>query len=583
MKKNVLFLTVALLAALFFFSCASAPMPPAAATFDPAEWDGDTLVGTQYGFLEGRQDKNNIFSWLGIPYAAPPVGELRWQAPQKPSPWEGIRQATRFGSKSYQRSYVGPFIGGSEDSLYLNVWRSGSAQKNLPVYVWIHGGSNTTGSAFESKAYYGHALASKANLVFVSIHYRLDVLGWFSHPALKTGNPESDSGNFGTLDIIAALEWVRENISAFGGNPYNVTVAGESAGALNVLSLLIAPKARGLFHRAVVESGYSHGPAISPEAYAVNLGMRLALKQRKASTKEEAAALLASMSTSELASWLRSASPRELLALSKSEDRSILTMPCPIFDGHVLPADGFAALSDPTRRANVPLIIGTNKEETKLFLMLAMSPLDRDYQELVILSSLMWKAEGADSIADAYASGREYEDGSADGRVYVYRFDWGAPKEEEEDVMGSVASRRLGASHAMEIPFFLQTDSLFGSGFPLQIYTKANRKGRLALQATIGDYLAAFAWTGDPNAPLSRISTTGESEGQGYISARIPWESWNPETEKPAFLVLDAGLKELNIFVEQGRVRREDVIQRMANHPSPSIKEHFAALAPIFQ
>ncbi len=577
-KNNRLLIFLFAAMAAMFISCATVAPPPSEVFFSPVEWQGNTLVGTRYGLIEGIKDRDQTLAWLGIPYAAPPVGELRWKAPRKPEPWQGLRRADRFGHKSAQRSLLTGTITGSEDSLYLNVWRPSSLEKSLPVYVWVHGGSNTSGAANESKGYYGHSLASKANLVFVSINYRLDVFGWFSHPALKTkDDPDSDSGNYGTLDIIAALEWVRENIESFGGDPGNVTIAGESAGALNVLSLLIAPKAKGLFQRAVIESGYTHGPAISPEAFAVNLGMRLALRQNRAISFEEASRLLAAQSNHQLASWLRSASQRELLQLTRPAGKEILSIPCPIFDGFVLPTDGFEALADPQRRANVPIIIGTNREETKLFLQLAMNPWDPYYQRLVEVSSLLWKAEGADSIADAYgrspAAAASLDSGEYPPapEVYLYRFDWGAPDEEETNVMGGIASRRLGASHAMEIPFFLQTDNLFGSGFPLRIYTKANKNGRLALQNAIGEYLGAFARNGDPNEGI-------DSSAVG----RIFWEPWDPASEKPSFLVLDAGFKELLLRIEQGRVRREDVILEIADNSSPSLKDHFIRLAPLF-
>ncbi|MDX9827963.1 MAG: carboxylesterase family protein, partial [Spirochaetia bacterium] len=289
----------------------------------------------------------------------------------------------------------------------------------------------------------------------------------------------------------------------------------------------------------------------------------------KAANSQEASKLLADQSNQALASWLSSATIRALLQLSRPSDKEILSIPCPIFDGVVLPSDGFEALSDPKRRADVPIIIGTNSEETKLFLQLAMNPRNPHYPRLVELSSLLWKAEGADSVADAYA-------GSADGeippgKVYLYRFDWGAADEEEEGVMGGIASRRLGASHAMEIPFFLQTDSLFGSGFPLRIYTRANKNGRLALQSAIGEYLADFVRTGDPNHNLD-----------SSLVGRIYWEPWDPKSEKPSYLVLDAGFKQLLLRLEQGRVRREDVILEIADNSAPGLKTQFIRLAPLF-
>ena len=355
------------LAFILLASCATPPIPVAPSKFSPEPWNGNSIVGTSYGRLEGKSDDVSTFAWWGIPYAMPPVGDLRWQAPRPPEPWQGLREARRYGTKSIQRSSLTGLPVGSEDSLFLNIWRPATAEKDLPVYVWIHGGSNTSGASNAAPEYRGAALASKANLIFVSVNYRLDVFGWFAHPALKTGDPETDSGNFGTLDLIEALRWVRENISAFGGNPGNVTIAGESAGALNVLTLLIAPKAKGLFHRAIVESGYTQRTKLEPGDFAENLALRLVIQQGKANSEKKADDFLASLSQPELAKWLRSASPGELLRLSKPQKNTILSLPYPIFDGTVLPADGFAALADPERRANVPLMIGRTRMRQNYF------------------------------------------------------------------------------------------------------------------------------------------------------------------------------------------------------------------------
>lgn len=547
-------------------SCASLAPPESDSLFAPGKWEGSPVVTTIYGTLEGSADKNDTFAWLGIPYAAPPVGDLRWQAPRPPEAWEGIRRASRFGSQSAQRSFVTGAPVGSEDSLYLNVWRPATERRGLPVYVWIHGGANTSGASNASPEYMGYPLAAKADLVFVSVNYRLDVFGWFDHPALKTGDPDTDSGNFGTLDLIAALEWIRDNIEAFGGDPDNVTIAGESAGAFNVLTLLIAPKAKGLFHKAVVESGYTRGPKVEAGDYARALARKLAIRRGKAKNDEEAESFLASMGKGETAKWLKGASAGELLRLSKSPDKEVLSIPCPIFDGAVLPADGFAALADPERRADVPLIIGTNKEETKLFLLLLnMSHRDPLYRDVAEVTSALWKAEGADSIADAFSAG------AAGRKTYLYRFDWGAPDENGKSVMGGWAGAKLGAAHGMEIPFFLQTDMLYDTIFPLRIFTKVNEKGRHELQSKIGGYLAAFVRTGDPNG------SPGDMQEELLF-----WEPWDTRCDRPAFIIFDADYKNARIRLERGRTTKDSVAQSIEREAPEALKEKLLKVSPMF-
>lgn len=530
---------------LFLASCASAPLPRAESEFATGGWTGSMLVRTKYGDILGRADERNTIAWRGIPYAAPPVGDLRWKAPRKPDPWKGTLEAYSFGNAPVQQGRIMHIPVGSEDCLYLNVWRPDTTETGLPVYFWIYGGGNTSGSAGDIPDYHGDALASKANIVFVSINYRVGVLGWFSHPALRTGtDPESDSGNFGTLDIIEALRWVRDNISAFGGNPDNMTIAGESAGAFNVLSLLIAPAAKGLFRQAVSQSGYQRGyDRESADAFAEDLVNSLLVNQGKARTPSEAKALASSMSKEELASLLRKASPGQLLSLMKKAPSGLTKLAYPILDGTVFPTDGFAALKDPARCADVPLMVGTNAEESKLFQWsLGMNFREPFYQPLARLASSVWKAQGADSIADSLAAG--------EGRqpVYLYRFDWGAPDAQGKSVLPGRNGERLGAAHTLDISFFLGSQSILNKYFPL-LFTKANEKGRKALRDDILVYLSSFMRCGNPNSPV-----------QPYRSLPLPyWEPWSADSADPPFMVLDAGLKESRVHPEYGRVTIGDV------------------------
>jgi len=561
-KKTVIsrvLIASALVAMVFLplLSCASARSPEIPAVFLPGEWKGSTYATTSFGTLEGRYDQENTISWVGIPYAAPPVGDLRWQAPVPPSKWEGVRKAMRFGPKSVQRSILTGAAIGSEDSLYLNVWRPATRMTGLPVFVWIHGGGNTFGASNSSSEYFGHALASRSDFVYVSVNYRLDIFGWFAHPALHNGDPENDSGNFGTLDLIAALEWVRDNIEAFGGDPGNVTIAGESAGAFNVLTLLMAPGAKGLFHRAVAQSGYTRASNKGAGEFAQDVVRKLAISQRKAKNEEEAKVFLASMSPDETAKWLRKASPAELLRLTRASSSSSLNLPYPIFDGTVLPAEGFKALGNPRQSADVPLIIGTNKEETKLFLMFrGQNFRDPVYQKVAEATSAVWKAEGADELADAVSARAENEN------VYLYRFDWGAQDPNGGSVLGKGLGAWLGAAHGIEISFFLQTDEVYGNMLPLRIFTNANRKGRVDLQAKMGDYLANFVRCGNPN-------------GMNYAAEddQVYWKSWDASLALPSFIVFDADLGKASIRIEQGRTLKSDILKNFDADSSKLMKD----------
>lgn len=234
------------------------------------------LAETRLGTLLGLVDEN-IHLWRGIPFAQPPVGALRWRAPQPVQPWAGVRQADTFSASCWQNiDYCRELGGGdpgrfSEDCLYLNVWSPAARSAPLPVMVWLHGGGYTIGAG-GLPPYDGKALAQR-DVVVVTVNYRLGHLGFFAHPALE-GEDDEPLNNFALMDQIAALRWVQENIAAFGGDSDNVTLFGESAGARSVLSLMTSPKAAGLFHKAVIQSGYTLPD--TPREKALEKGVQLA-------------------------------------------------------------------------------------------------------------------------------------------------------------------------------------------------------------------------------------------------------------------------------------------------------------------
>ena len=221
---------------------------------------------TPQGKLLGDMSDGKVRAFKGIPFAIPPVGNWRWRPAEPALGWKGVRLATRFNQSCPQPGYPeGSFFASpneptSEDCLYLNVWSASSDDDKLPVMVWIHGGGLTRGSG-STGWYDGTALARKG-VVVVTINYRLGIFGYFTHPELSKESPHNASGNYGTSDQVMALRWVRDNISAFGGDPGNVTIFGESAGSFSVHHMMSTPLAAGLFHRAIGESGTSFGPML---------------------------------------------------------------------------------------------------------------------------------------------------------------------------------------------------------------------------------------------------------------------------------------------------------------------------------
>lgn len=306
-------------------------------------------VRVQEGMVQGTFE-NGLTVYKGIPFAAPPVGDLRWKAPQPAAKWDGVRQATKFAPAPMQGG--NPPSGKSEDCLYLNVWTPAkSANDRLPVLVWIYGGGFSFGSTSEP-GYDGTKLAERG-VVLVSIAYRVGQLGFLAHPELSAESPIHVSGNYGLLDQIAGLQWIKKNIAAFGGNPDKVTIFGESAGGISVSMLCASPLAKGLFEGAISESGGSFGPT-RPTTYPGE-NMKT-LKQAEADgvnyAKEHGAASIAD---------LRKLEAEKLIPAG-------WTMPggWPIVDGYVIPDDQYR-LYDAGKYNDVPVLIGYNSDEGASF------------------------------------------------------------------------------------------------------------------------------------------------------------------------------------------------------------------------
>lgn len=503
------------------------------------------------GTIKGRNDAatHGTYAWKGIPFAQPPVGARRWKAPAAVAAWSGTRDATQFGAACLQNGRLyGPgannrfdaTIGatlntpvGSEDCLFLNVWRPASATTGLPVIVFVHGGSNITGYTADP-IYDGAALARTANAVVVTLNYRLGVLGFMNLPQLKAGlDSAEDSGNFALLDIVQGLKFVQQNAAAFGGNAANVTLMGQSAGATNVWSLLASPLGAGLFHKAVPISGgislatnlppgtiASLSPASTSQAQAQALLAQLLIADHLAVDLASAQAYVATQSAQQVAAYLRGKAGGTVLTTLLANG---LTGSGPIPDGTVLPLDPIAAFAAGSYN-KVPVLAGTTAQEAKLFpsfLALLGGPpgfivtdaqlfdllfnFDPNAPTLLTEADILnaayvpsdtagtgWTALAAQLTAASFGIGRDnvlntLRTQQAD--IWHYQFDWAQQPAPWNTV--------YGAAHAFDLPFVFGN---FGpSVFARIIGGNANRAGRLALSERMMASVGQFARTGNPN------------------------------------------------------------------------------------
>jgi para-nitrobenzyl esterase len=450
------------------------------------------VVRAPAGAVKG-ESSGGIRAFKGIPYAAPPTGAARWKAPVPAVAWAGVREASRFGPSCFQpragsnpgNVYADDPATMSEDCLSLNIWSSASAHR-APVFVWIHGGALTTGSSSET-VYDGAGLARRG-LVVVSINYRLGVLGYLAHPELSAESSHHVSGNYGLLDQIEALRWIHRNIAAFGGDAGNVTIAGESAGALSVLYLMAAPAARGLFHRAISESGYMIS---TPE-----------LRERKFG--EEPAEALGL----KLAANLKAGN---IAALRAMDAEAITTaapaagyLPFGTIDGDVLPHQ-LVEVFDHGEQARVPLLIGFNSGEIRSLRVLAPAPpadpqtyiaairerygdLADDFLKLYPASDLPESVlmTPRDALYGWTAQRLAVKQTALGMSSYLYFFDHGYPAAE---VAG------LHAFHASELPYLFNTTDRTPRFWPRIPATP--EEARIA--AALSGYWAAFARDGVPD------------------------------------------------------------------------------------
>jgi len=467
-----------------------------AAISQPATVDG--------GLISGVPGKDaSITAFKGIPFAAPPVGDLRWRAPKPVIGWRGIRKAAEFGASCMQtivdekKPWTYEFMthtAVSEDCLFLNVWTGAkSASERRPVYVYIHGGANTEGSG-AVPCYDGEGLAKKG-VVVVTVNYRLGILGFFTHPELTAESGVHSSGNYALLDLIAALHWIHDNIAAFGGNPDRVVIGGQSAGASNVHSLVASPLAKGLFHAAIAESGSSVG----------SLGQ---MNSHPFADQERLGARFAQAKGAQSIGDLRKLSWKELTA--PLPERFYFGV---VIDGYVQPAPAGDMFSQ-GRANDVPTLTGCNKDEGGAGThptTTAQGFQEQARRRFADLASdflaLYPAATDEQARAGQNESSRDLERSSAylwavqraqtaKTKVYTYFWDHALPGPD---------ANRFGAFHSSEIPYAMNT--LDRSNRP---FTDADRR----IAATVSDYWVNFIRTGDPNSKgLAHWPSTSEQPG----------------------------------------------------------------------
>ncbi len=477
-----------------------------------------TSEGAYQGFLDSRYP---ACVFRGLPFAKPPVGELRLKRPVPPDKHEGVKQALAFGPACYQEEDIlngGKADSYGEDCLYLNVWRPKSQDSlrqtqeslRLPVLVWIYGGG-FVGGAGSFDIYDGAHLATREQAVVVTLNYRLGALGFMALPELKSEDANGSTGNYGIMDQVRALEWVRDNIAGFGGDPNNVTVFGQSAGGMSVCTLLVSPEARGLFHHAMSMSG----------------PCRLMTSLEEGYDKGKAYAEKMGCAGGEVLSCLRSKQTKDFDLKAGNDMFSGGTAWAPTVDGTFLPGNPVDLIRQ-GKYAKVPMIFGTTRDELRIYTITipGMGMWSRG-----TVSSLMKALTGPNApelmamydykdyrrpidVAFAFANQMVMdtpafmiaEAASADNPVYLYRFDWDKTR----------MPHKLGAFHALDVPFVFGSFNTTAEMVKLLATKKSFEQGT-PIGYMMMDYVGNFARTGNPNGPAA--------------AGGLPeWPAYNPKT-----------------------------------------------------
>lgn len=539
--------------------------------------DTSTAVTTAQGTFYGHYEDNGVMTYQGIRAAQAPVGERRWTAPEPVADSNDNIMAIAPGDMCIQlgdklnaapTSLYGEMVG-SEDCLYLNIWKPAGATSsdNLPVMLWIYGGGNSLG---ESSTYTGKYLAETYGVVVVNFNYRMGPLGWFSLPDMHNANStaETQSGNYGTLDQVNALRWVNRHIENFGGDSENVMVFGESAGASATLAMLASPLTEGLFHKAAIQSaalGWITDHSIwQTRAVAENLVddsepgyvsstseilVSALLRDGFAESRDAAIDMQATLTPSQLAGYLKGMTPQSLYSLYNTKLGAFVDMPTIVQDGTVIPALDVKTTFSTGQYHQVPVILGTNRDEYKLFLLsredyttevadtVPLIQNSGDYQLAGKYYSEAWGITSMYELADAMSQNQD--------DVYVYRFDW----DEEPNLVVMDMADVLGAAHGLEIGYTMNNPDLAVTpSLTFALFTNNNKAGRTYLAETMSSYWANLAKTGAP--------------AQGVDSNLPQWASWTTNVNAERLMVFDT-LEDQGTRMITGNNTMEDLKARV--------------------
>ncbi len=510
-----------------------------AALFGDGSLGAQVLVRTETGVVAGTNSTDGkVVIFKGIPFAAPPAGELRWKEPQPVAPWKGVRKTTEFGARCMQARIYDDMVfrdsGPSEDCLYLNVWTPGiSAKTKRPVMVWIYGGGFQAGASSEPRQD-GENLAHKG-VVVISMNYRLGIFGFFSHPALTAESPHHASGNYGLMDQAAALKWVHENIAAFGGDPENVTIFGESAGSFAVSALMASPLSKGLIHAAIGESGAFFGDTLSSKP--------LAESERRDAVFAESLGMKS-------VGQLRAVSAEKILEAARSAKDAYRFGPN--IDGYFMPASAYEIYAK-GEQAHVPLLAGWNRDEGSYQQFFGTEQVNQENYAAKIRQKFGEAAPealklfpgGSDqevkssaavlSTADFIAFGTwkwiEVQLQTGGAAVYRYEFDQVPPASEGHGDEAGLAY------HSAEIEY------VFGNLDWKRISWRAED---YKLSDEMGTYWTNFAKTGNPNGgDLAEWPKYGDKDGYPVMHLGASPRAL-PDKQREQFLFLDTTATQRN-------------------------------------
>ena len=507
-----------------------------------------TSSGKVQGYLE-----NKVINYDDIPYAEPPIGNLRWKAPREVLDSDVIIEKKDNNFCIQEPSSMGGAPGegiltGSEDCLYLDIKTpKNKPLESLPVMFWIHGGGNTSGL----KDLYDYSeMVHMHNVVVVTINYRLGAFGWFTHPSIQDNQKGLDkTSNFGTLDIIQALKWVNKNIELFGGDPNNITIFGESAGGHNVLSLMVSPLAKGLFHKAISQSGYTTSTPIN-EAFAIK-ETHPTFNHTSSEVVKRLFDNHEDLSSAVLYKKLIELSAEEFF--SEYSDKSNLEVPLLTNDGIVIPLEGLEmALGNTAYINDIPFIAGSNRDEVKLWIGTAEYFVKLDYSllgSILGIPRINLKNEDAFEAFNYYRSEAWKVRGviepisslnkAGNNNTYAYRFDW----DDHRRFIVADFKKLIGASHGTEISLITGNNKLV-EGYGFLIYP--NGPSKRFISKNMMKFWSNFAKHGKP----------------GSSSNAIKWDLYNHSNDSKHFMILD---NKKNMKMEYSQTTYKSLVEELNN------------------